>query len=124
MEIEIFPKRLLSSNTLEELLNSIIQLRMAKNVILQGPRLSKYYVNVMNDREDLGRIKFGEREIDLEVKVGRIIIQPMEDVDLKDLLNELREICNRILPFGFFIRAGQFTKIRPTISDSIRENLN
>jgi len=124
MEIEIFPKRLLSSNTLEELLNSIIRLGMAKNVILQGPRLSKHYVNVMNDREDSRRIKFGEREMDLEVKVGRIIIQPMEGIDSKDLLNELREICNRILPFGFFIRTGQFTKIRPTISDSIRENVN
>ena len=124
MEIEIFPKRLLSSDTLEELLNSIIQLGMAKNVILQGPRLSKYYVNVMSYREDSRRIKFGDREIDLEVKVGRIIIQPMEGVDLQDLLNKLREICDVTLPFGFFIRTGQFTKMRPTISDSIRESLN
>ncbi|MCP8308056.1 MAG: methyl-coenzyme M reductase operon protein D [archaeon] len=123
MEIEIFPKRLLSSDTLEELLNSIVQLRMCKSVILQGPRLPKHAINAETGYEDLRRIKFGDREIELEVKVGRIIIQPIEGVDLQDFLNKLKEICNKILPFGFFIKTGQFTKIRPTISDSIKESL-
>jgi methyl-coenzyme M reductase subunit D len=124
MEIEVFPKRLLSSDRLEQLLNSINQLGMAKNVILQGPRLPRQYGNIMPIREHEKRIRFGKKEIDLEVKVGRIIIQPQEGVDLKIFLNELREVCNVALPFGFFIRTGLFTKQRPTVSDFIRKGIS
>lgn len=124
MEIEVFPKRLLSSDTLEQLLDSINRLGMAKNVILQGPKLPRNYGNIMTIRGDERRIRFGEKEIDLEVKVGRIIIQPKEGVDLQIFLNDLREICNVALPFGFSIRTGLFTKQRPTVSDFIRKSIS
>ncbi len=131
MEIEIFPKRLLSASRVEKILNSIISLGMAKNIILHGPKLPKYVVvpsrehltgiRVETGHEDLKRIRFGDKEVELTVKVGRIIIQPIEGIDLNVFSEKLREICNELLPFGFDIRMGQFTKTRPTISDSIRE---
>lgn len=131
MEIEIFPRRLLSADRVEKILNSIIRLGMAENIILHGPKLPKYVVvpsrehpmgiRVETGHEDLRKIRFGSEEVELTVKVGRIIIQPIKGVDLDVFLERLKEMCNEQLPFGFDIRVGQFTKTQPTISDSMRE---
>ncbi|MCP8309971.1 MAG: methyl-coenzyme M reductase operon protein D [Candidatus Methylarchaceae archaeon HK01B] len=120
MEIEIFPKRLLSSDTVEEILKNLVRLESVKNVILQGPNLPKYVVvpsrehpmglKVETGHEDLTKIKFGDGEIELKVKVGRIIIQPIKDTDLDNLLQKLKDICNDFLPFGFDIRVNFYKK--------------
>ncbi|MCP8304431.1 MAG: methyl-coenzyme M reductase operon protein D [archaeon] len=120
MEIEIVPKRLLSADTVEELLKKIVQLGVVKNVILQGPKLPQYVIvpsrehslglKVETGHEDLRKIKFGDEEIELKVKVGRIIIQPIKDIDLHDFLEKLKEICDELLPFGFNLRVSFLQK--------------
>jgi len=114
MEIEIFPKRLLLANTSEDLLNSILETGMVRNIIVQGPKLSKsiivpsreYATGLKVDigHENLRNIKFGEREIELKVQVGRIIIEPKRNIDLNYFLEILQGFCKNLLPFGFDIK--------------------
>ncbi|MCP8322720.1 MAG: methyl-coenzyme M reductase operon protein D [Candidatus Methylarchaceae archaeon HK02M2] len=112
MEIEIFPKRLLSGETVEKLLKNLIQLKV-KNVILQGPKLPKYVIVPSREYSmglkvetghDFNKIKFVDREIELMVKVGRIIIEPISNTVMDDFMKKLKEICDKVLPFGYDIR--------------------
>ena len=133
-EVEIFPRRLLSADTVEELLNALQWVENIRNIILQGPSLPKKVVvpcresltglEVETGHEDRRFIKVGENIFELKIKVGRVILQLIDETRLEETLKKVREVCDEILSFGYDIRTGQFTKTRPTISDSIREYIS
>ena len=79
MDIEIFPHRILGTDTTEKVLNDIESLDSVIRTVIQGPRLPP--------QDEIDRI-YGDRrvivvngeEVELKVKTGRIFVE-LYDVD-------------------------------------------
>jgi len=97
-EIEIFPDRLLSSETAEKL---IARLRRIKNVVGVFVHGMSYY------NSD-------------EFAVSRIIVRVAKQEYVDEVAERIKEVCRSMLPFSFKLRVGRFTKTRPTVSDYLR----
>jgi len=118
IQLEIFPSRLVRPETAKELLTEISNLDGVIRAFIQGPRLPTQVPygpakgSVVNhpSRE---HIQIGDADIELSVLVGRIRLE-VEDEDVKE---NLREVCERVLPFGFEFREGLFIQKKQTVSD-------
>lgn len=111
MDIEIFPHRLLSADTTEKLLNNLEDLDGVKRMVIQGQRLPPEEINP--DRQSI-TVK-GE-EIDLQVKTGRV----MMEIEEEEIIEEVKTICDDILPFGYNIHVGTFIRKQKTVTDDIK----
>ncbi len=104
-DIEIFPNRILGAKTTERLLDRILELEGVEGFIIQGPR-------VKSDARE--KIVFKGKEMELSVAVSRIILRSK---NADKVVERLHEICRDLLPFGYSIRIGKFTKDYPTLHD-------
>ena len=111
MDIEIFPHRLLSADTTEKLLNDLEDLKGVKRMVIQGQRLPPEEINP--ERQFI-TVK-GEK-IDLQVKTGRI----MMEIEEEEIIEEVKKICDEILPFGYNIHVGTFIRKQKTVTDYIK----
>ena len=111
MDIEIFPHRLLSADTTEKLLNNLEDLEGVKRMVIQGQRLPPEEINP--DRQSI-TVK-GE-EIDLQVKTGRV----MMEIEEEEIIEEVKTICDDILPFGYNVHVGTFIRKQKTVTDDIK----
>ena len=111
MDIEIFPHRLLNADTTEKLLNDLEDLEGVKRMVIQGQRLPPEEINP--DRQSI-TVK-GE-EIDLQVKTGRV----MMEIEEEEIIEEVKTICDDILPFGYNIHVGTFIRKQKTVTDDIK----
>lgn len=111
MDIEIFPHRLLNADTTEKLLNDLEDLEGVKRMVIQGQRLPPEEINP--DRQSI-TIK-GE-EIDLQVKTGRV----MMEIEEEEIIEEVKTICDDILPFGYNVHVGTFIRKQKTVTDDIK----
>lgn len=104
-EVEIFPFRILGAKTTEKLLGRISEIEEVEGVIIQGPR-------VKSDAKEKIVVK-GE-EMELSVAVSRLILRSK---NAEKLVEKLEAVCKELLPFGYSIRIGKFTKDYPTLHD-------
>jgi len=111
MDIEIFPHRLLSSNTTERLLNDLEMVEGIKRIVLQGQRLPSEDIN-----PERRKITIKGEEIDLQVKTGRVLME-IED---EEIIEEIRSVCDTNLPFGFNVHVGTFIRKQKTVTDGIK----
>lgn len=95
-EIEIMPRRLMSMDKAEEFVNLIKSTGLINEVLLYK---HKYY--------------------DGRYLVGRFILL-INRVTPEEVIEKITPICEQMMPYGFDIRIGKFTKPRPTVSDYIR----
>jgi methyl-coenzyme M reductase subunit D len=124
-EIMIFPKRLLSAVTTEKILNKIQCLNHVRQINLHGENLP---VTVNYGPGKGYRVDHPQRKVidvkgdkmELNVQVGRIFVE-VDDIDnVEEVINEIERICNEILPFGYHLEVGRYSKFRPTLSDYLR----
>jgi methyl-coenzyme M reductase subunit D len=54
------------------------------------------------------------------VKTGRVFIDISDDSDVLDIKDEIEEICEELLPFGFDINIGKFIRTQRTVTDNIK----
>ncbi|HTX61888.1 MAG TPA: methyl-coenzyme M reductase operon protein D [Methanobacterium sp.] len=111
MDIEIFPHRLLSSETTERLLNDLEMVEGIKRIVIQGQRLPSEDINT-----ERKKITVKGEEIDLQVQTGRVLME-IED---EEIVDEIRSICEKNLPFGFNIHVGTFIRKQKTVTDGIK----
>ncbi len=111
MDIEIFPHRLLNADTTEKLLNDLEDLKGVKRMVIQGQRLPPEEINP--ERQSI-TVK-GEK-IDLQVKTGRI----MMEIEEEEIIEEVKKICDEILPFGYNVHVGTFIRKQKTVTDDIK----
>ncbi|KZX11641.1 methyl-coenzyme M reductase operon protein D [Methanobrevibacter filiformis] len=116
MDIEIFPHRILGSDTTERLLNEIEGLEDVNRTILQGPRLAPESPDDDPRYAERRIITVQGKEIELKVKAGRIFV----DLSEESTIDQIREICNEILTFGFDINIGTYIRTQKTVTDSIK----
>jgi len=124
-EIMIFPKRLLSASTTEKLLNRIHDLDHVRQINLHGENLP-VTVNYgpgkghSVDHPQRKVIDVKGDKMELKVQVGRIFVE-VDDIDnVEEVSKEIEKICDEILPFGYFLEVGRYSKFRPTVSDYLR----
>lgn len=116
IELEIFPHRVLGADTTEKLLNDIEDLETVKRTVIQGPKLSPQDPNENPKYDDRRKITVNGKEIDLKVKTGRIFIEISDE----SARNDIEEICEIYLPFGFDINSGKFIRTQKTVSDNLK----
>lgn len=111
MDIEIFPHRLLSADTTEKLLNDLEGVEGINKIIIQGQRLPSEEIN-----RERRKIKIKGEEIDLQVQTGRVLM----DIEDEEIIDEIRDICEEHLPYGFEISMGTFIRKQKTVTDGIK----
>ena len=111
MDIEIFPHRLLNADTTEKLLNDLEDLKGVKRMVIQGQRLPPEEIN-----PERQFITVKGEEIDLQVKTGRI----MMEIEEEEIIEEVKTICDDILPFGYNVHVGTFIRKQKTVTDDIK----
>jgi methyl-coenzyme M reductase subunit D len=121
MDIEIFPHRILGTDTTEKLLNDLESLESVKRTVIQGPRLPP--------QDEIDRI-YGDRriivvngeEIELKVKTGRIFVELYDESGI----DEIRVICDEHITTGFDINTSksQYIRKQRTVSDELKYGMN
>jgi len=111
MDIEIFPHRLLSADTTEKLLNDLEGLNGVKRMVIQGQRLPQDKYN-----PDQRVITIMGEEVDLQVKTGRVFME----IEEEEIIDDVKEICEDLLPFGYNIHLGTFIRTQKTVTDDIK----
>ena len=112
MDIEVFPHRYLSADTTENLLRGLEEIEGVKRMVLQGQRLPPYGIG----HPDRRIITIKGQEIDLQVKTGRVLME----IECEDVVDEVRNVCNELLPFGFNIHYGTFIRKEKTVTDNLK----
>jgi methyl-coenzyme M reductase subunit D len=121
IEIEVFPHRYLKAETTEKFLNKVYALETTERIIIHGQPLPKtvYYgpakgTPVKHTERKI--INVGGVPVELTVMAGRFWITLKDDSEL----DELKEICEELFPFGYNIKVGKFLKDRPTVTDYMK----
>jgi methyl-coenzyme M reductase subunit D len=112
MDIEIFPHRYLSADTTENLLKDLDGIEGVKRMVLQGQRLPP----AEGGHPDRRIIILKGQEIDLQVKTGRVLMEIGEE----SVIDEVRDVCENHLPFGFNINVGTYIRKQKTVSDTLK----
>lgn len=105
-EIEIFPHRLPSDETLTKFLFKVGEVRGIVQISMQGPHV--YYER---------KIEVSGEMIPLNIQVGKFWIEFEKTDVLEEAYPKLRDICDETFPHGFDIRIGKFTKQRKLEED-------
>ena len=118
MDIEIFPHRVLGSDTTEKLLNDLESLEDVKRTVIHGPRFPKVEETLPPQYRERRVININGEDVVLQVKTGRIFVE----LTMESTIKEIEEICERHIPFGFDINQDKTNYIRKqqTVSDRIK----
>ena len=118
MDIEIFPYRVLGSDTTEKLLNDLESREDVKRTVIHGPRFPKGEATLPLKYRERRVITVNGEDVVLQVKTARIFIE----LTMESTINEIEEICNKHIPFGFDINQDRSNYIRKqrTVSDRIK----
>jgi len=100
-EVEIFPYRLPSDETVSKFLNGLREIKGVLRVMMHGP--SVYYRRY---------IEVGGKKIVLRIQVGKFWVE-MESLEE---LEAIRELCKRVFPYGFELKVGRFTMEKEPLS--------
>ena len=118
MDIEIFPHRVLGSDTTEKLLNDLESIEDVRRTVIHGPRFPKTEETLPPQYRERRVINVNGEDVVLQVKTGRIFVE----LTLESTIDEIEEICNKHIPFGFDINQDRTNYIRKeqTVSDRIK----
>lgn len=112
MDIEIFPHRLLNIDTAERLLNDLDGVDGIKRMIMHGPRLPQ----AREGHPDRRTIVVNGEEVEVQVKPGRILLE----IESEEVIDEIREVCEENIPFGYNIHMGHFIRKQKTVTDQLK----
>ncbi len=125
-EILIFPTRLLSAERTEKLLNELYKIEHVQYVTISGEGLPAVIKagpgsGMPVDHPERKVITVRGEKVELCLQVGRIFVE-VDDMDnVQGVLEKTEEICKELLPFGFSLEVGRFSKWKPTVADYKRE---
>lgn len=121
-EILIFPNRLLKAETTEKLLNRIYDVPHVRQVNIAGEGLPAVLSSgpnkgMPNEHPERRVITVKGKQVELRLLVGRVFVE-IDDIDsVQQALEEIEKICTELLPFGFNLEVGRYSKYRPTVTD-------
>lgn len=109
MDIEIFPYRVLGSDTTEKLLNDIESLEDVKRTVIHGPRFPKTEETLPPQYRERRVININGENVVLKVKTGRIFVELTMESTVKKLKKSARNIFLLVL---ILIKTKQITSER------------
>jgi methyl-coenzyme M reductase subunit D len=121
-EIMIMPSRLLHATTTEKLINRLYAVKHVRQINCQGEGLPEKITlgpaaGLPVEHPERKKIKVKGKETELRIMVGRIFVE-IDDIDnVKQALSEIEAICEELLPFGFDLEVGRYSKFKPTVTD-------
>ncbi len=121
-EILIFPARLLKAETAEKLLNRLYSITNVNHITVSGEDLPAVLnsgpgTGQPNDHPERRKITVKGAEVELRLLVGRIFVE-INDIDnVPKAVEDIEEVCKELLPFGFNLEVGRYSKFRPTVTD-------
>lgn len=118
-QCRIVPARFLNPETVEALLNRILEIGGIRKLVLNGPRLPTTVPygparGLPNPHQMRKVIHAGDQDVELQVQVGTILIE-LED---RSFIEPIRKACDEVFtkfPYGF--SEGKFMKTQATVSD-------
>ncbi|WP_292377572.1 methyl-coenzyme M reductase operon protein D [Methanosarcina sp. UBA289] len=118
IQIEIFPSRILSPETAQKIIAEIYKVDGVIRVMVQGNRLPDKVSAGPGTGEKVEHplrkpIQIGDQVIELKICVGRIRVE-LSNAEAKE---QIREVCEKLLPFPFEFREGHFLRKKPTVTD-------
>jgi methyl-coenzyme M reductase subunit D len=118
IQIEIFPSRILSPETAQKLMVELYQVDGIIRVMVHGNRLPERVSEGPGTGEKVEHplrkpIQIGDQVIELKISVGRIRLE-LSNAEAKE---KVREVCEKMLPFSFEFREGNFFRRKPTVTD-------
>ena len=118
MDIEIFPHRILGSDTTEALLNDLESIDDVQRTVIHGPRFPKGEATLPDKYKERGVINIKGEDVVLQVKTARIFIE----LTMESTIKEIEEVCEKHIPFGFEINQDRANYIRKhkTVTDRIK----
>ena len=118
MDIEIFPYRVLGSDTTEKLLNDLESIEDVKRTVIHGPRFPKTEETLPPQYRERRVITVNGEDVKLQVKTGRIFVE----LSMESTIDEIEEVCKKNIPYGFDINQDRTNYIRKeqTVSDRIK----
>lgn len=118
MDIEIFPHRILGTDTAEKLLNKIEALEDVRRTVIHGPRFPDNDGNLAPKYRERRVIEVLGEKVVLKVKPSRVFVE----LTMESTIDEIDKICKEVLPFGYDINQNRMNYIRKTktVSDRIK----
>jgi methyl-coenzyme M reductase subunit D len=118
IQIEIFPSRILSPDTAQKLMTELYKVDGIIRVMVQGNKLPEKVSSGPGTGEKVEHplrkpIQIGDQVIELKISVGRIRVE-LSNAEDKE---KVREVCDKLLPFSFEFREGNFFRRKPTVTD-------
>lgn len=118
IQIEIFPSRILSPETAQKLITELYRIDGIIRVMVQGARLPERVSAGPGTGEKVEHplrkpIQIGDQVVELKICVGRIRLE-ISNAETKE---NVRSVCEKILPFTFEFREGHFFRKQPTVTD-------
>jgi methyl-coenzyme M reductase subunit D len=108
MDIEIFPHRVLGSDTTEKLLNDLESIEDVKRTVIHGPRFPKTEETLPPQYRERRVITVNGEDVALQVKTGRIFVE----LTMESTIKEIEEVCKKDIPYGFDINQDRANYIR------------
>ncbi len=123
-EVWIQYERLLMAESTEKVLNALVGVEKIRQINLKGESLpatinSGPNKGLPNNHSERRMIKFGDKEIELKHLVGDFYIELAVDnqEELEAKVKEIDEAIKGVVPFGYNITVGRYSKYRPSLHD-------
>lgn len=123
-EVWIQYERLLMAESTEKVLNALVGVEKIRQINLKGESLpatinSGPNKGLPNNHSERRMIKFGDKEIELKHLVGDFYIELTVDnqEELEAKVKEIDEAIKGVVPFGYNITVGRYSKYRPSLHD-------
>lgn len=123
-EVWIQSPRLLKAESTERILNALEGVEKIRQINLKGESLpatinSGPNKGIANDHSERRMIKFCGKEVELKHLVGDFYIELAVDdeEELNAKVKEIEDAVKDVMPFGYSIQIGRYSKYRPSLHD-------
>jgi len=115
---------LLKADSTEKVLNALSGVDKIRQINLKGESLpatinSGPNRGIANNHSERRVIRFGEQEVELKHLVGdfyiELAVEGQEELDAK--VKEIDEAIKDVIPIGYDIQVGRYSKYRPSMHD-------
>ncbi len=128
-QVRIMTDRLLSAESTERVLNALASdeliISHVRRFDIKGENLpmkvnSGPNKGLDNNHSERKTIMFGNQEILLTKSVGDFYLELMvkDEDEQNEVVERIKEVCNEVVPFGYTLSIGRYTKYRSTLRDT------
>ena len=118
-QCRIVTERLLNPETVEKILNLLVEIPGVRRIIINGPSIPQKVPygparGLDNPHSGKAQIKVGTSDVDLRVQVGTILLE----LETSDIIPQIDLACKEVFTkFTYGLKEGKFMRSTPTQVD-------